>query len=67
MPSSLAVYEMEDHVSVAVTSLITKGTSEGPVGMFVLGEEGGFGDCSTISYKTRVVSQTVCSDFSRLD
>ena len=50
MPTSLAVYGMADQVVVAVTSLITKGRSEGPVGIAVLGEEGGMGDCS-ISYE----------------
>ena len=50
MPTSLAVYGMADQVVVAVTSLITKGRNEGPVGMAVLGEEGGMGDCS-MSYE----------------
>ncbi len=39
-----------DQVIVAVKSLITRGRSEGPVGMVVLGEEGGMGDCS-MSYE----------------
>ena len=45
MPTSLAMYGMADQVVVAMTSLITKGRSEGPVDMVVLGEEGGMGDC----------------------
>ena len=44
MPTSLAMYGMADQVVVAMTSLITKGRSEGPVDMVVLGEEGGMGD-----------------------
>lgn len=43
MSTSLAVYRMADQVLVAVTSLMTKGRSEGPVGTIALGGEGGRG------------------------
>ena len=58
-----------DQVIVAVTSLITKGRSEGPVGMVVIGEEGGTGDCLLVinSHETRVVSLTVCPEFLSSD